>query len=86
MLRSIGLPCYGLSDLGGLFARFCGVSILKLALISRKRLVLCWRKLVGAAMPKLDGKLEKLGVSKALVGVIDVPKGYTFNPTAQAVT
>jgi len=63
----------------GVIARFAGFGILKfLAYIKEEILLVLAVSSSEPAMPTLMAKLEKLGCSKGLVGLV-VPTGYTFN-------
>ena len=63
----------------GLIARLAGFGILRfLAYIKEEILLVLAISSSEPAMPTLMAKLEKLGCSKALVGLV-VPTGYTFN-------
>jgi aerobic C4-dicarboxylate transport protein len=63
----------------GLICSACGFSILKFLRYIKEEIVLVLAiSSSEPAMPTLMAKLEKLGCSKALVGLI-VPTGYTFN-------
>jgi len=63
----------------GLICSACGFSILKFLRHIKEEIVLVLAiSSSEPAMPTLMAKLEKLGCSKALVGLI-VPTGYTFN-------
>jgi aerobic C4-dicarboxylate transport protein len=63
----------------GLISSACGFSILKFLRYIKEEIVLVLAiSSSEPAMPTLMAKLEKLGCSKALVGLI-VPTGYTFN-------
>jgi aerobic C4-dicarboxylate transport protein len=63
----------------GLICRVCGFSILKFLRYIKEEIVLVLAiSSSEPAMPTLMTKMEKLGCSKALVGLI-VPTGYTFN-------
>jgi aerobic C4-dicarboxylate transport protein len=63
----------------GLIASFAGFSILKFLRYIKEEIVLVLAiSSSEPAMPTLMAKLEKLGCSKGLVGLI-VPTGYTFN-------
>jgi len=63
----------------GLICRACGFSIWKFLRYIKEEIVLVMAiSSSEPAMPTLMSKLEKLGCSKALVGLI-VPTGYTFN-------
>jgi aerobic C4-dicarboxylate transport protein len=64
--------------LGGI-ARFAGFGILRFLWYLRDEIVLVLATSSSEpALPSLMAKLEKLGCSKALVGLV-VPTGYTFN-------
>ncbi|HEY4979650.1 MAG TPA: dicarboxylate/amino acid:cation symporter [Candidatus Acidoferrum sp.] len=63
----------------GIICRVCGFSILKFLRYIKEEIVLVLAiSSSEPAMPTLMEKLEKLGCSKALVGLV-VPTGYTFN-------
>jgi len=63
----------------GLICSACGFSILKFLRYIKEEIVLVLAiSSSEPAMPTLMAKLERLGCSKALVGLI-VPTGYTFN-------
>jgi aerobic C4-dicarboxylate transport protein len=63
----------------GLVCRACGFSILGFLRYIKEEIVLVLAVSSSEpAMPTLMAKLEKLGCSKALVGLV-VPTGYTFN-------
>jgi aerobic C4-dicarboxylate transport protein len=63
----------------GLICRACGFGILRFLRYIKEEIVLVLAVSSSEpAMPTLMAKLEKLGCSKALVGLI-VPTGYTFN-------
>jgi aerobic C4-dicarboxylate transport protein len=63
----------------GVIARVAGFGILKfLAYIKEEILLVLAVSSSEPAMPSLMAKLEKLGCSKGLVGLV-VPTGYTFN-------
>jgi aerobic C4-dicarboxylate transport protein len=63
----------------GLIARMAGFGILRfLAYIKEEILLVLAVSSSEPAMPTLMAKLEKLGCSKGLVGLV-VPTGYTFN-------
>jgi aerobic C4-dicarboxylate transport protein len=63
----------------GLIARLAGFGILRfLAYIKEEILLVLAISSSEPAMPTLMAKLEKLGCSKGLVGLV-VPTGYTFN-------
>ncbi len=64
--------------LGGI-ARLAGFSIIKFLFFIKEEIVIVAAVNASeAALPTLMKKLEKLGCSKALVGLV-VPTGYTFN-------
>ena len=64
--------------LGGI-ARLAGFGILRFLWFLREEILLVLATSSSEpALPSLMGKLEKLGCSKALVGLV-VPTGYTFN-------
>ena len=63
----------------GIICRVCGFGILKFLRYIKEEIVLVLAVSSSEpAMPTLMAKLEKLGCSKALVGLV-VPTGYTFN-------
>jgi aerobic C4-dicarboxylate transport protein len=63
----------------GLICRICGLGILRFLRYIKEEIVLVLAVSSSEpAMPTLMAKLEKLGCSKALVGLV-VPTGYTFN-------
>jgi aerobic C4-dicarboxylate transport protein len=63
----------------GLVARVAGFGILRLLWFLREEIVLVLATSSSEpVLPSLMAKLEKLGCSKALVGLV-VPTGYTFN-------
>ena len=63
----------------GIICRFCGFGIFSFLRYIKEEIVLVLAiSSSEPAMPTLMAKLEKLGCSKALVGLI-VPTGYTFN-------
>ncbi len=63
----------------GIICRVCGFSIFKFLRYIKEEIVLVLAiSSSEPAMPTLMEKLEKLGCSKALVGLV-VPTGYTFN-------
>src|SRR5580692_1962341 len=63
----------------GIICRVCGFSVLRFLSYIKEEIVLVLAVSSSEpAMPTLMEKLEKLGCSKALVGLI-VPTGYTFN-------
>jgi len=69
----------------GVIARFAGFGILKfLAYIKEEILLVLAISSSEPAMPTLMAKLEKLGCSKGLVGLV-VPTGYTFNTDGTSV-
>ncbi|HEY1467835.1 MAG TPA: C4-dicarboxylate transporter DctA [Candidatus Acidoferrum sp.] len=63
----------------GIICRVCGFSVLRFLGYIKEEIVLVLAVSSSEpAMPTLMAKLEKLGCSKALVGLV-VPTGYTFN-------
>jgi aerobic C4-dicarboxylate transport protein len=69
----------------GLIARFAGFSILKfLRYIKEEMLLVLAISSSEPAIPTLMAKLEKLGCSKSLVGLV-VPTGYTFNTDGTSI-
>ena len=63
----------------GLVARLHGFSVLKfLAYIREELFIVLGTSSSESALPRLIGKLEKLGASKQVVGLV-VPAGYSFN-------
>jgi aerobic C4-dicarboxylate transport protein len=63
----------------GLIARFVGFSIFKfIAYIKDELLIVLGTSSSESALPQLMEKLERLGCSKAVVGLV-VPTGYSFN-------
>src|SRR5580704_4936606 len=69
----------------GAFAWIAGFSIIKfLAYIKEEVILVLAISSSEPAIPTLMAKLEKLGCSKALVGLI-VPTGYTFNTDGSAI-
>jgi aerobic C4-dicarboxylate transport protein len=63
----------------GIVARITGFSILKfLIYIGEELLIVLGASSSEAALPQLMQKLERLGASKAVVGLV-VPTGYSFN-------
>jgi aerobic C4-dicarboxylate transport protein len=63
----------------GIICRVCGFSVLRFLNYIKEEIVLVLAVSSSEpAMPTLMAKLEKLGCSKALVGLV-VPTGYTFN-------
>ncbi len=63
----------------GAVARFSGFDILKfLAFIKEELLIVVGASSSEAALPRLMEKLERLGCSKPVVGLV-VPTGYSFN-------
>src|SRR5579872_5917996 len=73
---------YGPSALGnliGLIARFVGFNIFKyIAYIKDELLIVLGTSSSESALPQLMEKLERLGCSKPVVGLV-VPTGYSFN-------
>jgi len=69
----------------GLIARLAGFGILRfLSYIKEEILLVLAISSSEPAMPTLMAKLEKLGCSKALVGLV-VPTGYTFNTDGTSI-
>lgn len=69
----------------GLIARLAGFSILKfLRYIKEEILLVLAVSSSEPAIPTLMAKLEKLGCSKSLVGLV-VPTGYTFNTDGTSI-
>lgn len=63
----------------GLVARFTGFSIFKfIAYIKEELLIVLGASSSESALPSLMAKLERLGCSKSVVGLV-VPTGYSFN-------
>ena len=63
----------------GIICRVCGFSVLRFLSYIKEEIVLVLAVSSSEpAMPTLMAKLERLGCSKALVGLV-VPTGYTFN-------
>jgi aerobic C4-dicarboxylate transport protein len=63
----------------GLIARFVGFNIFKfLAYIKDELLIVLGTSSSESALPQLMAKLERLGCSKSVVGLV-VPTGYSFN-------
>jgi aerobic C4-dicarboxylate transport protein len=63
----------------GLVARFTGFSILRfISYIKEELLIVLGTSSSESALPALMRKLEKLGCSKSVVGLV-VPTGYSFN-------
>ncbi len=63
----------------GLIARFAGFSIFKfLAYIKDELLIVLGTSSSESALPSLMEKLERLGCSKSVVGLV-IPTGYSFN-------
>ncbi|SFU72400.1 aerobic C4-dicarboxylate transport protein [Pseudoduganella namucuonensis] len=69
----------------GLIARLAGFSIVKfLAYIKEEIFLVLGTSSSDTALPTLMAKMEKLGCSKPLVGLI-VPTGYTFNTDGTSI-
>jgi aerobic C4-dicarboxylate transport protein len=69
----------------GLIAKMAGFSIVKfLAYIKDEILLVLGTSSSDTALPSLMGKMEKLGCSKSLVGLV-VPTGYTFNTDGTSI-
>ena len=63
----------------GSIAKFCGFSITRfIAYIREELLVVLGTSSSESALPSLMRKLEKLGASKSVVGLV-IPTGYSFN-------
>jgi aerobic C4-dicarboxylate transport protein len=63
----------------GMVARACGFSIFRfLAFIKDELLIVLGTSTSEAALPQLMEKLERLGCSRGIVGLV-VPTGYSFN-------
>jgi aerobic C4-dicarboxylate transport protein len=71
--------------LGGLLQVVAGVNIFKLMrYLAREYLLIFSTSSSEAALPRLIAKMEHLGVSKPVVGVV-VPTGYSFNLDGTAI-
>ena len=71
--------------LGGLLKIATGVNILKLMkYLAREYLLIFSTSSSEAALPRLIAKMEHLGVSKPVVGIV-VPTGYSFNLDGTAI-
>ena len=71
--------------LGGLLKIVTGVNILKLMkYLAREYLLIFSTSSSEAALPRLIAKMEHLGVSKPVVGIV-VPTGYSFNLDGTAI-
>lgn len=69
----------------GLIARFAGFSILKfIRYIKEEILIVIGTSSSESALPRLMAKLEHLGCSKSVVGLV-VPSGYSFNLDGTAI-
>ncbi|CAN7689316.1 dicarboxylate/amino acid:cation symporter [Pseudoduganella sp. LjRoot289] len=69
----------------GLIARFAGFSIVKFLVYIKEEIFLVFgTSSSDTALPTLMAKMEKLGCSKPLVGLI-VPTGYTFNTDGTSI-
>ncbi|WP_129646423.1 dicarboxylate/amino acid:cation symporter [Peristeroidobacter agariperforans] len=69
----------------GVIARLAGFSILKLLAYIREEIVLVFATSSSdAALPPLMKKMEQLGCSKSLVGLV-LPTGYTFNTDGTSI-
>jgi aerobic C4-dicarboxylate transport protein len=63
----------------GLIARFTGFSILKFIIyIKEELLIVLGTSSSESVLPRMMTKLEKLGCSKSVVGLV-IPTGYSFN-------
>jgi aerobic C4-dicarboxylate transport protein len=69
----------------GLIARVAGFSVFKfLAYIKEEILIVLGTSSSDSALPSLMAKLEKMGCSKPVVGLV-VPTGYTFNTDGTSI-
>jgi aerobic C4-dicarboxylate transport protein len=69
----------------GLIAKFAGFNIFKfLKFIKEEILLVLATSSSDTALPTLMAKMEKLGCSKSLVGLV-VPTGYTFNTDGSSI-
>ena len=69
----------------GLIAKIAGFNIFKfLKYIKEEILLVLATSSSDTALPTLMGKMEKLGCSKSLVGLV-VPTGYTFNTDGSSI-
>jgi aerobic C4-dicarboxylate transport protein len=69
----------------GIIARVAGFSIIRFLLhIKEEILLVLATSSSETAIPTLMGKLERLGCSKSLVGLV-VPTGYTFNTDGTSI-
>src|SRR6516225_2317446 len=69
----------------GIIGRFAGFSIFKFLIhIKEEILLVLATSSSETAIPTLMGKLERLGCSKPLVGLV-VPTGYTFNTDGTSI-
>jgi aerobic C4-dicarboxylate transport protein len=63
----------------GLIARICGFNIFKfIAYIKDELLIVLGTSSSESALPRMMDKLEKLGCTKSVVGLV-IPTGYSFN-------
>ena len=63
----------------GTIAKFIGFNILRfIAYLKEELLIVLGTSSSGSALPSLMGKLERLGCSQSVVGLV-VPAGYSFN-------
>lgn len=63
----------------GLVSRMCGFSILKLIRYIKEEVLICFATTTSeAVMPQMLDKMERLGCSKSVVGLV-IPTGYSFN-------
>jgi aerobic C4-dicarboxylate transport protein len=70
--------------LGGI-AKFCGFSIFKfIAYIKEELLIVLGTSSSESVLPRMMVKLEKLGCSKSVVGLV-IPTGYSFNLDGTAI-
>jgi aerobic C4-dicarboxylate transport protein len=69
----------------GPVARFVGFSIMRyLSYIKEEILIVLGTSTSEVALPRLMGKLEELGCSQSVVGLV-VPTGYSFNQDGSAI-
>lgn len=63
----------------GIIARFTGFSIIKfISYIKEELLIVLGTSSSESVLPRMIGKMEKLGCSKSVVGLV-IPTGYSFN-------
>ena len=69
----------------GSIARLCGFSIFKfIAYIKEELLIVLGTSSSESVLPRMMAKLEKLGCSKSVVGLV-IPTGYSFNLDGTAI-